>query len=103
MGPLIAWIGRVLLILFVVRLIVSLFRSGASRSTGASPNAGGARPSNRGGRKEKIGAKLVRDPQCGTYVSETSAIRASRHGETLHFCSERCRDQYLQSSRANAS
>jgi YHS domain-containing protein len=101
----IGWIGRLLLILFIIRLIVSFFTGSARRARtnapGSGAGAGGGRA--RGGRTEKIGAKLVRDPQCGTYVSEAAAIAASRGGETHHFCSTACRDAFLAAPKANAS
>jgi YHS domain-containing protein len=34
------------------------------------------------------------DPECGTYVDEAVAVQESSDGETLYFCSERCRDAY---------
>jgi len=97
-------IGRVVLILLIVRMVVSMF-SGRSRRSTAQPGPSGSR-GERGGRganSEKAVAKLVRDPQCGTYVAENTAIAASHGGTTLHFCSERCRDEYLASPRATAS
>ena len=89
---LIGWIGRIILILLIIRMIVSFF-TGAKKRT-AAPNSGG--------RSEKTVATLVRDPQCGTYVAETSAVALSDGGATLHFCSERCRDEYVASPRATA-
>ncbi len=41
-----------------------------------------------------IGA-MLRDPQCGTHVAPELAISANAGGETIHFCSEKCRDLYL--------
>lgn len=35
-----------------------------------------------------------RDPVCGTFVDVELSVRESAGGETLHFCSERCRDAY---------
>jgi YHS domain-containing protein len=102
MFALIGWIGRVLLILLIVRLVISMF------STRKSVPAGGANNNSRGDRagrgvpSEKTVAKLVRDPQCGTYVAENTAIAARHGGEVVHFCSERCRDEYLASPRATA-
>jgi YHS domain-containing protein len=97
---LIGWIGRIILILLIIRMIVSFF-TGARKRTGA-PGTGGAGRTGRTNGTEKLGAKLVRDPQCGTYVAETTAI-AARHGsETLHFCSEKCRDEYVSTPRATA-
>lgn len=88
-----AWIARVLLILFVVRLVSSLlFGAGQVRGRVFA----GSRPG--GGRRsrtpERAGGQLVRDPQCGTYVAESAAIRVAFRGETLYFCSDVCRDAY---------
>ena len=104
MPGLIGWIGRILLILLIIRMVVGFFSGGTRK---AAPDAAGSTGSrggrgDRGGRSEKAVATLVRDPQCGTYVAETSAIAASHGGATLHFCSERCRDEYLASPRATA-
>jgi len=101
MFAIIGWIGRVLLILFIVRLVISMFGGGKRTSV---PGTGGTRAtgSTGGTRGEKSVAKLVRDPQCGTYVAENTAIAARHGGETLHFCSERCRDEFLAAPRATA-
>ena len=39
--------------------------------------------------------KLVKDPICGTYVTQDQSIRTSRGSEVFHFCSEDCRDKFL--------
>jgi YHS domain-containing protein len=98
MFAIIGWIGRVLLILLIVRLVISMFspRKPAAQSSSRGERGGRGVPS------EKTVAKLVRDPQCGTYVAENTAIAARHGGEVLHFCSERCRDEYLASPRATA-
>ncbi len=96
---LIGWIGRFLLVLFVVRLILRMFTPSPT-SGGSAP--GGQRPRGPfggpfGARKpqtERAGGQLVRDPQCGTYVPEASAIAVKRGGEMLHFCSDKCREEY---------
>ena len=48
-------------------------------------------------REEKIAqGEMVKDPQCGTYVSKESEITV-RDGEVVHhFCSYDCRDAFLQ-------
>lgn len=103
MFGIIGWIGRILLILLIIRLIVSFFSGARKSAPGASGPSGsrGAR-GGRGASSEKTVSKLVRDPQCGTYVAETSAIAAPHGGEVLHFCSEKCRDEYLAAPRATA-
>lgn len=104
MLALIGWIGRILLILLIIRMVVNLFRGGARKPATNGSGATGSRGArgDRGARSEKAVAKLVRDPQCGTYVAETSAIAVSHGGTTVHFCSERCRDEYLATPRATA-
>ena len=38
---------------------------------------------------------LFRDPHCGTFVSPEVSIQATQAGRVQHFCSEQCRDRYL--------
>ncbi|CAK7041239.1 MAG: hypothetical protein DESF_01726 [Desulfovibrio sp.] len=47
--------------------------------------------------ERKIAAgEMVKDPECGTYVSVEGNISV-RDGETVHrFCSYECRDKFLQ-------
>ncbi|MGH9805018.1 MAG: hypothetical protein ACRD4D_07585 [Candidatus Acidiferrales bacterium] len=37
---------------------------------------------------------MKRDPVCGTFVDVELSVKQMMGGETLHFCSERCRDAY---------
>lgn len=37
---------------------------------------------------------LLEDPNCGTYVPQSNAIREEMDGKTLYFCSRQCRDEY---------
>jgi YHS domain-containing protein len=39
---------------------------------------------------------LHQDPVCGTYVAAGSSFRKICHGEVFHFCSEECRDKYVE-------
>lgn len=95
MFALIGWIGRFLLILFVVRLVLRLFTPSAARR---GPAPGGASPGGPfGGRPpqpERIGGQLVRCAQCGTYVPETAVIPVSQGGDIQHLCSDTCRQEY---------
>lgn len=38
---------------------------------------------------------MTQDPICGMTVDETTAISATRDGETAYFCSEHCREKFL--------
>jgi hypothetical protein len=79
------WIFRALLVLFVVRLVVNAIFGSRPRQTRPVPPAG---PS------ERIGGTLVRDPQCGTYLPQTRAIRLGSGSDAQYFCSAACRDAY---------
>jgi len=42
----------------------------------------------------KVGVKLERDPVCGTYVSPSKAPALRVGGDTIYFCSDKCRRQW---------
>lgn len=48
------------------------------------------------GKKQKE-LPLVQDLQCGRFILERDAVRASLHGQGLYFCSQECRDLYIRS------
>jgi len=39
--------------------------------------------------------KMEKDPVCGTYVPEKTSLKLKSEGEIFHFCSEKCRDEYI--------
>jgi YHS domain-containing protein len=39
--------------------------------------------------------KMARDPVCGTYVVPGKALELVKAGNTMYFCSPRCRDEWL--------
>jgi YHS domain-containing protein len=45
-----------------------------------------------GGRNSSV--KLVRDPNCGTYVSPARATITRLEGQTVYFCSDKCRREW---------
>jgi YHS domain-containing protein len=47
--------------------------------------------------------RLVRDPLCGVHVAEELAIPMSIGNEMIHFCSEECRDRYLNETQKFAA
>ena len=47
-------------------------------------------------RKTIYRGQMVRDPVCGVYIPEQGALVERRSGETYHFCSEACRESFLQ-------
>lgn len=79
---------RFIIIMFIVLVVLSVLRgmfSGSATVRTANPRTGRQRPGRSG--------KLVKDPVCGTYVPESTAIRLEGR-ETLFFCSEECRNRY---------
>jgi YHS domain-containing protein len=46
------------------------------------------------GPRQPAGVKLVRDPNCGTFVAPPRAVATRLGGETLYFCSEKCRREW---------
>lgn len=82
------WALRLVLLLIVVRLVWRFLASvvdgiaGPARTTRAATRGPGPVP-------------LVKDPVCGTYVVREKALTASAGGETIWFCSEDCRQRWL--------
>ena len=48
--------------------------------------------------KTSIGEDMVQDPECGTYVPKSDAIKASAAGKTHYYCSTDCRDKHQKRS-----
>jgi uncharacterized protein len=81
------WIARAILLLLILRMVLRLLFP-------RRPNTAARPPSASTGPIERAGGELVRDPQCGTYVPKARAIAVERGGETLYFCSAKCRDEH---------
>lgn len=39
---------------------------------------------------------MVKDPSCGTYYPQRGMIRETIDGKIHYFCSDKCRDKYLE-------
>jgi YHS domain-containing protein len=88
MTVILLWILRVIVVLFVLRLLLrALFPRGIGAPAGSRPR-----------RTERIGGELVRDPQCGTYIPKASAVVAGSGSKALYFCSTTCRDTFRKKS-----
>jgi YHS domain-containing protein len=48
----------------------------------------------------EIDDEMVQDPYCKTYVPKRDGLRTRVGGEVLYFCSETCRDRYIDESTA---
>ena len=81
----------------VILLVTLRMLYGALRQF-LSPRAAarGTRVSARRADSAAIPGAMVRDPECGMFVSTEVSHRLKRGGETLHFCSEECLQRYRQ-------
>jgi hypothetical protein len=84
----IGWVVRILLILFLVRIVLRFF----ARLTGPASAPRPAPKPNQPATRE--GGQLVRDPNCGTYVAVGRALRQGSGDSALYFCSEGCRNAW---------
>lgn len=65
---------------------------------GAQPR--GQRPRAKGGaRPGEVMDEMVQDPACGTYLPRHEALRVWVKGQERFFCSEACRDKFLEESK----
>jgi YHS domain-containing protein len=46
----------------------------------------------------KPASELKKDPVCGAFISPELAVTEMYQGQTMHFCSKKCRDEFLHSS-----
>jgi len=82
---------RLLIIFFVISSVLSLIRGlfTPSRPQQRRPPPEPEYPPEP--TRHVTSGHLVKDPVCGTYIPETTALRAAN----LFFCSEECRGKYL--------
>ena len=74
---------RVLLVFFVISALLSIVRGLLS------PKNTEKRRQARG--KPALGGRLIKDPVCGTYVAESTALQSGEN----YFCSEDCRQKFI--------
>lgn len=87
------WLLRLLLLValfYVARAILSrLFGQSSKREQGGRSEKNFSRREMR-----SVSGHTVKDPQCGTYVTESIALPATIQGKTYYFCSEKCRRDF---------
>ncbi len=82
---------RLIVIIIIVYFAYRGFRSWARQQFGPDRTVSGEP-------KAEIDDEMVQDPCCRAYVPKKSAVRSRLGGEDLYFCSETCRDRYLEST-----
>ena len=90
---LIRWIVEAVILTVVLNLVMRLF-SGRPAARAGGPRPAGPRPAPGRASHERAGGALVRDPQCGTYVPQSRAIRVGSGTGAQYFCSDGCRAAY---------
>ncbi len=51
-------------------------------------------------RNESADDLMIKDPECGVYFPQRQGVSLRAGGETLYFCSEKCRDDYKNKTKA---
>jgi YHS domain-containing protein len=92
-----ALIELLLLIAFVLigRAVLNSILKGIARTASNSfANSGGDRPQQKQQQPPSVTGELHKDPVCGTYVAESSALKRQVGRETFYYCSENCREKH---------
>lgn len=90
------WILRILAVILIIRLLMRFFGGLMEGLKGGTTSGGGARPAS----KQRVGGRLVKDPQCGMHIPEAGALRLGTGDSAVYFCSATCRDQWSAARRA---
>jgi YHS domain-containing protein len=84
---------RLLQILLILAVVRAVWRLGKGVLEGAGYQRVDG-PGRVAGSGKVGGVRLERDPVCGTYVSPAKAPVLRMGGETLYFCSDKCRREW---------
>jgi len=87
---------RLILYVVVGVVILTLLRS-VLEAVGKAFSAATSSPSSEpsaGGPRGQAPQSLKKDPVCGTFVSEATALQKTKGGQTYYFCSAECRDKF---------
>jgi len=75
---------------WVFRRVMNFF-AGASKSNPAKDNSAGD------------SKHMVKDPVCGMYMDCRLAVRLDKKSEEFYFCSEECKQKYLNDSAGSGA
>jgi YHS domain-containing protein len=92
-----ALIELLFLIAFVLigrAVLNSILRSIAKTVSNSSVNSPGDRRQQEQQKPPGVTGELHKDPVCGTYVAESSAVKRQVGRETFYYCSENCREKH---------
>lgn len=89
-------------VILLILLFIFLARAVWRLLAGVLQGAAGGAPHGRAGGNVTPSVKMARDPICGTFVVPGKALSLVSRGETIYFCSEKCRTAYGASGDARA-
>jgi len=81
---------KLLIIILIGYLAYRSFRSCLLKNTMQQQNA------MQGEAGGEIEDDMVKDPYCDVYITRRDGVHLRHAGEDLYFCSEECRDKYLE-------
>ena len=87
--------GKVVLFLFIAIVLITFLRGVigiVGKAIGSLSES--KAPSRGGGQQAAVSGELKRDPVCGIFVAESTAVTRTVDGRKLHFCSEECAGRY---------
>ena len=74
-------------LLIILALVYLLYRTVKKRLFSAPPVKGRA--------SGTVEDEMIKDPVCGVYFPRRNAVRLTRDGKEMLFCSETCRERFL--------
>ena len=83
---------RVILYVVIGVIVLTLLRS-VLEAVGKMFSTETASPT-RAEPRGHVSQSLKKDPVCGTFVAEATAVQKTKGGETYYFCSAACRDKF---------
>lgn len=90
MGEFLGYLFDALFALAMLRMLYAALRHFFAPRAAAREARGAAT----GPHSQRAGGEMVRDPECGMFVSIELSHRLNRGGEALHFCSQECLEKY---------
>ena len=92
----ISYIIRFLFLLLIFYLLKKVFSSLFSSVKGTSPRV---HPDSSRGSGVIKRDQVEKDPVCGMFVAREAAVTIQRNNETIYFCSEKCREKFLEAPK----
>lgn len=95
-------------LLFLVGYAFIMFRGGGccgSSSHRGHGHGGHTEAQDNETHKVKSGDKIemVRDPECGMYVNPDNAVKIEIDGTAFYFCSDTCKNNFMEKRKGKAS